>query len=270
MIPIRISLWLPFCLLLCINCVTHTGIAEAADAGEIVCPGPDEAFVTTCSGSGGAGNDNDESGNSEEPSSTNGESEVFDDAKLLDEVLEDAMKNDNADSNNDNNQYGFNSNPGSSPENDDNSGGGADPGFASFDRESSPAMQQLKETTSRLIERYYDPLPHQGKCAIGTACGFAASRLSLGVANRLFRIAGATFVLSELMHTSGYCDEAQCLPDEARPWVRILRQTLVNQCIKVRKLARRIWNQDRIREWAQKDELVAGGFAAGAFVGFIV
>jgi hypothetical protein len=45
---------------------------------------------------------------------------------------------------------------------------------------------------------------------------------------------------------------------------------LINQCIKVRLFARRIWNQDRIRELAQKDELVAAMFAAGAFIGFIV
>jgi hypothetical protein len=35
-------------------------------------------------------------------------------------------------------------------------------------------------------------------------------------------------------------------------------------------MARRIYNQERIREIAQKDGMFAGGFASGAFVGFVV
>ena len=90
------------------------------------------------------------------------------------------------------------------------------------------------------------------------------------MANRIFRIAGATWVLSEMLHTSGFCDEAKCVPEEARPWIGILRRTLIKQCMKVRALARKVWDQDRIRELAQRDELVAVGFANGAFVGFVV
>jgi hypothetical protein len=40
--------------------------------------------------------------------------------------------------------------------------------------------------------------------------------------------------------------------------------------MKVRALARRIYDQDRIRELAQRDEFVAAGFASGAFIGFVI
>ncbi|KAL7466060.1 hypothetical protein ACHAXS_006351 [Conticribra weissflogii] len=136
--------------------------------------------------------------------------------------------------------------------------------------EAGKAVQQLKEAAFRLRKRYYDPLPRQAKCAVGAVCGFTASRLSLGVANRTFRVAGATWVLAETLHTSGFCDEAKCVPGEVRPWIGIARQAIVKQCHRVRAFSRKVWDQERIRELAEKDELVAGGFAAGAFIGFVV
>ena len=73
-----------------------------------------------------------------------------------------------------------------------------------------------------------------------------------------------------MAHTTGFCDEAQCVPEDARPWVGIIKRALIKQCIKVRLFVRKIWNSDKIRELAQRDELVALGFAAGAFIGFVV
>jgi len=237
-----------FCLL---SCSTISKV-EASDV-DIDCPGKDEAFVTTCSGS-------------ESNNEAAGEADSFDDIDLVDEVLQESKKSDS---------YsqkepivdvpGAKSNAGQKKIFDSEEADSDD-----STTESSAAMHQLKETTEKLLHQYYEPLPKQGKCVIGTICGFTASRLSLGVANRIFRLAGATWVLSELLHTSGFCDNAKCVPEEARPWVGIMRDALIKQCVKVRMIARRIWNQDRIREIAQKDELVAGGFAAGAFVGFVV
>jgi len=213
---------------------------NASDAG-IDCPGPDEAFVTSCSGS---------------------ETEGFDDSDLVKEVLEDLVNEVLEDSkeNDPPTRKAYNSRASSADINDD----GQD------DTEGSTSIHQLKQTTKKLIHRYYDPLPRNGKCAIGSICGFTASRLSLGVANRVFRLAGATWVLSEMLHATGYCDDAKCVPEEARPWIRILRRALIKQSAKVRMIARRIWDKDRIREIAEKDERVAGGFAVGAFIGFVV
>jgi hypothetical protein len=45
---------------------------------------------------------------------------------------------------------------------------------------------------------------------------------------------------------------------------------LEKQCVKVRLAARRLWNQERMREIVQRDEVLSGGFAAGAFIGFVV
>jgi len=246
----------------------------------IDCPGPDEAFVTTCSG---GSSDKTIPPLSEETDIT--EDDLFDESDLVNEVLEDSTteqelppkqsqpKFTSSDSNNSDDyerqhqqkqRRQFDTNFNSKDDKHSN-----EEGMCNSD-DGPMALQQLKQTTTKLMQRYYDPLPKQGKMAIGTIVGFTASRLSLGVANRIFRIAGATWVLSEMAHSSGFCDEAQCVPEEARPWIGIVKRALINQCIKVRLFARRIWNQDRIRELAQKDELVAAMFAAGAFIGFIV
>lgn len=241
---IAVLLWYPFFLLSCSTC--NTVKASESDGG-IDCPGPDEAFVTSCSGP--------ESPPVEVPSpSLSPEIQSSDD--LVDEAVGESKESNNSHEahnsvgNNDDSQQEFDSS-----------------GSRSGD---TTTAQQLKLATKELISRHYDPLPRQGKCAIGTICGFAASRLSLGVANRLFRLAGATWVLSEMMHASGFCDEAKCMPEGARPWIGILRKAMVQLCTKVRIIARQIWDQDRIRELGQKDEMLTGGFAVGAFVGFIV
>ena len=92
------------------------------------------------------------------------------------------------------------------------------------------------------------------------------------MANRIFRVAGATWVFSEAVHASGLCDETSCavIPEEARPWIVILRRSIGQKVKSIRRLARRLWNKERIREIARQDEAMACGFAAGAFVGFIV
>ena len=108
------------------------------------------------------------------------------------------------------------------------------------------AVQQFKRTSNRLVQKYYTPLPKQGKGALGGVIGYTVSRLALGVANRIFRIAGATYVLSEALYTSGFCDEEKCsvVPEEARPWITILRRLLIRQCIKVRHVTRQLWDTD--------------------------
>ena len=244
-------------------------IAEATEADNIDCPGPDEAFVTTCSG--GEEQQQQQQQQQSDPPHPTVEAEIlFDESNLVDEVLlEDAKKNDSP------SRKADNSDGNSATNNDTKNGGGeqnfysGEPGFCDATEDGS-TMHQLKQTTDKLIQRYYDPLPKQGKCAIGTICGFTASRLALGVANRFVRLAGATWVLAEVLHSSGYCDEAKCVPEEARPWVQILRRTLIKQCIKVRMFARRVWDEDRIHKIAQRDGVASGGFAAGAFIGFIV
>ncbi|KAL3827049.1 hypothetical protein ACHAXA_007556 [Cyclostephanos tholiformis] len=257
------------------------------DATDIKCPGPDEAFITTCSGSENKqqhqqrehqqqhdffGESDHESGASEQLEQQQ-QHELFDESNhefeasdLVDEVLEDS-KDDHSHSKQQtatNEDWEVSSSSRSCSSNDDSPRESIDPDDA------ITALQQLKHTTDRLVRRYYDPLPRQGKCAIGSICGFAASRISLGVANRIFRLGGATWVLSEVLHSSGFCDETKCVPEEARPWISILRRMLIRQCIKVRLAARKLWNKEMIREIAQRDEVLSGGFAAGAFIGFVV
>lgn len=222
--------------------VSHAVVNDADDDAVVDCPGKDEPFVTTCSGNGNgeteptADGDDDSNGNAD-----------FNEDDLVNEVLED-----HSDSNNFHQKEEQTNNE-----------------FCDTAYDRTP-MQQLTENIHTITKRYYDPLPRNGKAAIGASLGFIASRICLGVANRVFRLAGATWVLSEMLYTSGFCDEYECVPEEARPWIHILRRTLANQSMKVRTMARRIYDQDRIRELAQKDEFVAAGFASGAFIGFII
>ena len=232
--------------------VLHSaGFCHAADddlVDLVDCPGKDEAFVTTCSGK-----DNIDNPANAEEASYNDEPTVvgsvdFDEDDIVNEVLEDFN------SQKTNNDF----------EQDEEEAEVCD---AAYD---NTPMQQLKANFNTLAKRYYDPLPRNGKLAIGTSLGFIASRITLGVANRIFRLTGAIWVLSEMMYTSGFCDEAQCVPEEARPWIGILRRSLAIQSMKVRAWARKLYDQERIRELAQKDEFVAGGFATGAFIGFVL
>lgn len=224
------------------------GFCRAADDDLVNCPGKDEAFVTTCSGKD---NIEDIPPKAEAEASYDDEPTVvdsvdFDEDDIVNEVLDDF----NSQTNNDFEQE-------------------EEPRVCDAAHDNTP-MQQLKANFNTLAERYYDPLPRNGKVAIGTSLGFIASRITLGVANRIFRLTGAIWVLSEMAYTSGFCDEAQCVPEEARPWIGILRRTLATQSMKVRAWARKLYDQERIRELAQKDEFVAGGFATGAFIGFVL
>lgn len=251
-------------------CLLSPQLAAAADAADIDCPGPDEAFVSTCSGPSAeqtptpssdaatAGSD----AATDDAETNPDEADILDESDLVNEVLEDA-KEDPPPQPTQTRQPPNSNEFGQEPHFSD------EPGYCDAN-EGTAAIHQLQHTTKRLLAKYYDPLPHKGKTAIGILGGFAASRLSLGAANRVFRILGATWVLSEAMHTSGFCDELQCIPGEARPWVGILRRAIVTQCMKVRALARKVWDQERIRKFAQRDEMVAAGFAAGAFIGFVV
>ncbi|KAL7524215.1 hypothetical protein ACHAWF_000864 [Thalassiosira exigua] len=217
---------------------------EAADA---------EEFATGCGGEGGGAED---------------AAADFDASELVDEVLADSKESRPAKKKEEEDgrpRSGFDSQEGARC---DASSGGPSGGAAGG--ESGALVRQLRQTSEQLLRRYYDPLPKQGKCAVGTACGLVSSRIALGAANRLVRLAGATWALSEALHASGFCDEARCLPEEARPFLGVLRNALVRQCARVRTLARRMWDRDRLREAARKDEAAVGGFLAGAFVGFVI
>jgi hypothetical protein len=259
LIPIA---WLLLCLFSCRCTSNNYALVKASnEISDINCPGPDEAFVTTCSGSG----NHQQQQEQQQPELFDEPDSEFDASDLVDEVLLESR-----DDRSRSQQHTATNEPceASSLRSSINDEKGQD--YCDAADDATTALQQLKQTTDRLVQRYYNPLPRQGKCAIGSICGFAASRMSLGVANRIFRLAGATWVLSEALHSTGFCDEEKCVPEEARPWIGILRRMLVKQCVKVRLAARRLWNQERMREIAQRDEVLSGGFAAGAFIGFVV
>ena len=274
------------------------------DSDDILpCPGPDEAFVTTCSGGGSDGDGIDQMTEKQTPSPAEISSKNDDDnSDLVHEVISDGSINNDENiseqkqqphnqhesENSGNIDYdnmkdgrqqqqhqswgdGTTQNQQLQQEQSSSCNNNAPPSSSNEDTEYS-AYYQLKKTTATFVHRYYTPLDKRGKCAIGSACGFLASRLSLGVANRIFRVAGATWVFSEAVHASGLCDETSCavIPEEARPWIVILRRSIGQKVESIRRLARRLWNKERIREIARQDEAMACGFAAGAFVGFIV
>jgi len=221
----------------------------AEDDVTVDCPGKDEPFVTSCSGDGGVSE-----------SDSKQRDHRFDESDLANEVIEDSIKNEADQKIRE-----------SKPKTPSRSQSRAqrtkeEPGIY----DDANTMHKLKITTSNLIQKYYEPVPRGGKCAIGTVCGFTTSRIALGAANRFFRLVGATWVLSEVLHASGYCDEALCVPEEARPWIGILQKKLIAQCIKVRANARKLWDQERIRELAEKDIMVSFSLFLGAFIGFVL
>eukprot|EP00956_Cyclotella_meneghiniana_P044913 scaffold342608_cov76-Cyclotella_meneghiniana.AAC.1 len=242
------------------------------------CPDDNTAFITTCGGRDSEQEILGESadGSTEEETNTNGETSeddathhqgvpdpdevnVFDDSHLVDEVIHESKREQSQQQQQQQQQQQHKESYTSNFDHNDK-----------YEEIGVNAMQQLQHTFVKLTQRYYDPLPAKAKCAVGTICGFASSRIALGVANRLVRLTGAIWVASEVLHTSGFCDETKCVPEEMRPWIGIVRRALVKQCVRVRLMARKIYNQERIREIANKNSQFAGGFASGAFIGFVV
>lgn len=250
------------------------------------CPDDNTAFITTCGGSNSEQDISSETidGSTEEETNTSGETfeddaihhqdvtdpdevldqseydNAFDDSHIVDEVIHESTREQSEQQQQQQqHEESCTSNFVQNESQNDDS-----------EEISVNAMQQLQHTFVKLTQRYYDPLPVKAKCAVGTICGFASSRIALGVANRLVRVTGAIWVASEVLHTSGFCDETKCVPEEMRPWIGIIRRALVKQCVRVRLMARKIYNQERIREIAKKDSQFAGGFASGAFIGFVV
>lgn len=253
------------------------------------CPDDNAAFVTTCSGVHSEQGDaieesatssiedehivddekeyedvttNEDDLNQQQEASVEGQSEdnKLDDSDLVQEVLEESLPQQPQESRTQT----------CTPNFGDNSHSDENNFHDESDDIGTNVKKQLQHTFIKLTHRYYNPLPDKAKCAVGTICGFASSRLALGVANRIVRLTGAIWVASEVLHTSGFCDETKCVPEEMRPWIGIIRRALIKQCIRVRMLARKIYDKEEIRAIAQKDGMFSGGFASGAFVGFVV
>jgi hypothetical protein len=259
--------------------------AEDISNEQYECPDENAAFVTTCSG--GDGGEQEMSSDSTDDNPAEKENIIQDvvegkdfiiDVEVENEHIEATTENINDDSFDDSdlvNEVLHESSHQSNTQTctptfgSSNSNNNSEEHLHEF-QENTSAMLQLQHTFVKLTHRYYDPLPAKAKCAVGTVCGFVSSRIALGVANRIVRLTGAIWVASEVLHTSGFCDETKCVPEEMRPWIGIIRRALIKQCMRVRLMARRIYNQERIREIAQKDGMFAGGFASGAFVGFVV
>ena len=254
---------------------------EAPDGGSntVDCPGRDEAFVTSCSGSGGGGEAQ------EARQQTDGR--VEDESDLVDEVLrESAGREERA-------EPAKESRRSEEERQRANYGGGprAEKQSAFADQQRRQGKQQeepvcdapsdddesaavllvqLRRGLETQVRRHYDPLRPELKALTGSVLGMISSRLVLGVASRLVRLAGAVYVLSEALHASGYCDESSCVPEEARPWISVMKRAIVRQCVRVREASRRVWNEERIREFVDGNKDLAGGLAAGAFFGFVL
>ncbi|EJK48570.1 hypothetical protein THAOC_32622 [Thalassiosira oceanica] len=249
---------------------------ESPEGGSnrVDCPGKDEAFVTSCSG-GGVGGERKEAHQADGPV-------VDDESDLVDEVLRESAG-----------REGERAEPAKESRRSANSNhGGPRAGKqstfadqqrrrgqqqeepvcdASSDDESADVLlHKLRHNVEIQVHRYYDPLKPELKTLAGAVLGVISSRLVLGVASRLVRLAGAVYVLSEALHASGYCDESRCVPEEARPWLSVIKRVIVRQSVRVREASRRVWNEERIREFVDGNKDLAAGLAGGAFVGFVL
>eukprot|EP00985_Skeletonema_marinoi_P016698 scaffold9000_cov100-Skeletonema_marinoi.AAC.1 len=124
----------------------YQGVCRAVD-DVVDCPGKDEAFVTTCSGTDNIDSpaDNAEEASHDEPTII--DSVDFDEDDLVNEVLEDFDNSQN--------------------ENNFKQEEAEEDGVCDAAYDNTP-MQQLRANINTLTKRYYDPLPRNGKVAIGT------------------------------------------------------------------------------------------------------
>ena len=250
---------------------------EDEASARVDCPGKDEAFVTSCSGGGDGGKSNE----AQQADDTDGRG-IEGESDLVDEVLrESASHGERAEPAKDSRR----SSEGETQRANSNGGPRAEKQstFADRQRRKAPVcdassddesaavlLHKLRYNLETQVQKYYDPLRPELKTLAGSVLGMISSRLVLGVASRLVRTVGAVYVLSEALHASGYCDESRCIPEEARPWLSMIKRVIVRQCVRVREASRRIWNEDRIREFVEENKDLAAGLAGGAFIGFVL
>lgn len=113
----------------------------------------------------------------------------------------------------------------------------------------------------------YDTLPEQGKFATGAVIGFTTSKIAVRSAVKFVKIAGATFVATEMLEAAGILDTDTYTNSES---AQNVKQRVLSKVGDVRKAVHRQFDGKNIKSWMESDKMGTIGAATGAFFGFLL
>merc|ERR1711862_812662 len=121
------------------------------------------------------------------------------------------------------------------------------------------------------IKKKFDTLPKPAKVGVGAAAGFVGSRFALRTVVTTAKIAGAAFVVSEVMHITGVAEEVPSfINEENAEKVKQIKDKVVKQANGVRMQVRRQLNPSNVKQMVENERETALGFAGGALLGFVL
>ena len=113
----------------------------------------------------------------------------------------------------------------------------------------------------------YDNLPEQGKFATGAVVGFTTSKIAVNSAVKLVKIAGATFVATEMLEAVGILDTE--LYTNSEP-AKDIKNRVLMKVGDIRNSIKQKFDGKNIKKWLESDKMATLGAATGAFFGFLM
>lgn len=122
------------------------------------------------------------------------------------------------------------------------------------------------------IQKKYNELPGQGKMATGAFVGFTASRVAVKSITSCIKFAGAAFVAVEVLDYAGLLKDLDDfeLYEENKATIKAVKQSFVKSVKEFKTGIRNQLNPKTLDARIKANKEASTGFAAGAFVGFMI
>lgn len=127
--------------------------------------------------------------------------------------------------------------------------------------------KEILEKWISVARNQYDNLPDQGKFATGAVVGFTSSKVAVNSAVRFVKIAGATFVATEVLEAAGILDMDALTESESS---ESIKRKAIGKIGEIRASIRRRLDGKNIKRWMEEDRMGSLGAATGAFFGFLL
>ena len=126
------------------------------------------------------------------------------------------------------------------------------------------------------LKQQFDALPPKGKFATGAFVGFAATRVAIKTTTGILKIAGATFVASEVLNRAGVFNTVD-LPDISEENMALLkkaRRVAASSLNNFRMEVRQRLSPEKVKSVfdsaLEKERMGTLGLASGAVAGFVL
>lgn len=113
----------------------------------------------------------------------------------------------------------------------------------------------------------YENLPDQGKFATGAVVGYTTSKIAVRSAVRFVKIAGATFVATEVLDAAGIFEIEQFADSQS---TENLKQRVLSKVGDIRQAIKRKLDGKQLKRMLESDRMGTIGAATGAFFGFLL